>query len=295
MISVVCRKILWSLLLLLVVPFGLAENAREIMEKVDTNARLSNESAFSVFTLSTCKYGIKNKNLKCVESPRIKAVESAQINVGKNKKDSKSIAIVLEPSSERGIGMLSYTYDDSDKDNETWLYLSALGKVKRIASGNSEEESEPVSLFGSEITTEDQETGKLDDYTYQLIKEETYKGRAVYIIETVPTEKRVRKSRYSKVISWIDKERYIALKSLKYDKKGNQSKRIQANKVEKINQVWLARSLTVMNLITSRLTNMELDAVTFGVDIDEAFLTQRSLTDQTFREKHLSALRAQTQ
>ncbi len=295
MISTVYRKILLSLLLLLVVPFGLAENAREIMEKVDTNARLSNESAFSVFTLSTCKYGIKNKNLKCVESPRIKAVESAKINVGENKKDTKSIAIVLEPSSERGIGMLSYTYDDSDKDNETWLYLSALGKVKRIASGNNEEESEPVSLFGSEITTEDQETGKLDDYTYQLIKEETYKGRAVYIIEKVPTEKRARKSRYSKVISWIDKERYIALKSLRYDKKGNQSKRIQANKVEKVNQAWLARSLTVMNLITSRLTNMELDAVTFGVDIDEAFLTQRSLTDQTFREKHLSALRAQIQ
>jgi len=273
----------------------LAMDGRELAQKVDENSKLTTESAFNRFKLSTCKYGVKDKKLKCVEKPRVKLVESVQMNTGKNKEDTKSLAILLEPASERGIGMLSYIYDDSDRDNETWLYLSALGKVKRIASGNSDEESEPASLFGSEITTEDQETGKLDEYTYKILKQDTYKDRPVYILETTPTPERAKKSRYAKTISWIDADRLIVLKAQMYDKRGKAIKRIQMNKVEFINDVWMPRSMTVMNLVTSRLTNMSLDAVSFGVEIDESFLTQRALTDQAFRESNLNALRSQTQ
>jgi hypothetical protein len=49
--------------------------------------------------LTTCKFGIKNGKIKCVEKARIKLVESAQINTGVDNKDSKSIAILLEPAS----------------------------------------------------------------------------------------------------------------------------------------------------------------------------------------------------
>jgi len=272
-----------------------ALDGREIAVKVDEASKLSTESAFSRFKLSTCKYGIKDKKLKCVEKPRIKAIESVSINTGENGDDTKSLAIVIEPTSERGIGMLSYAYDDENKDNETWLYLSALGKVKRIAAGNSDDESESANLFGSEITTEDQETGKIDEYTYKILKEDTFKGRPVYILETTPTAEKASKSRYARTVSWIDAERFVTLKAQMYDKRGKAVKRIQMNKIELINDVWMARSLTVMNLVTSRLTNMNMDAISFGVDIDEAFLSQRALTDKAFREKHLTALRAQTQ
>ena len=112
-------------------------SAREIMEKVDEESRKSSDSAFTRMKLTTCKYGLSGGKVKCAEKARVKLVESAQINTGKDNKDSKSIAIILEPSSEKGIGMLSYSYDDSDRDNETWLYLSALGKVKRISGSVS--------------------------------------------------------------------------------------------------------------------------------------------------------------
>ena len=98
-------------------------SAREIMQKVDEERRKSTDSAFTRMKLTTCKYGISSGKIKCAEKARIKLVESAQINTGENNKDTKSIAIILQPSSEKGIGMLSYSYDDSDRDNETWLYL----------------------------------------------------------------------------------------------------------------------------------------------------------------------------
>jgi outer membrane lipoprotein-sorting protein len=269
--------------------------ARELVQKMDDNQLQTTDASFNVMQLTTCKYGTKDGRLKCVEKPRIKVLESAQINMGDNNKDRKSIAIIVEPASERGIGMLSYTYDATDKDNETWLYLSALGKVKRIASGSDDEETEPTSMFGSEISTEDQETGKLDDYTYTVLQRGTYKGRPVAVIESVPTPQRLQHTRYGKVRTWLDTERFVSLKIQMFDKRGNAIKQVSVAQVEKINGIWLARSMTFKNLVSQRLTNMKIKAITFGLNIDEGFLTQRALTDQAFRQRHLKILREQAQ
>ena len=269
-------------------------SAREIMEKQDEERRKSTDSAFTRMKLTTCKYGISGGKVKCAEKARIKLVESAQINTGENNKDTKSIAIILQPSSEKGIGMLSYSYDDSDRDNETWLYLSALGKVKRISVRNSDdEETESASIFGTEMTTEDQETGKLDDYTYEILDQGKFRGREVVVIESTPKPHRLSKSSYGKTRSWIDTERFITLKVQMFDKYNNPIKKLEVGKVEKINDVWMGRSLTFFNTVSNRLTNMKLEAINFDMDIKEDFLTQRALTDQAFREKFLKDLRKQ--
>lgn len=270
---------------------GLSQSARSIMERVDNNSLDQNNSVFSVMKIATCKFGVSNGKIRCTARATVKSLESASINTGAGGKDSQSIAFILEPASERGIGMLSYTYD-SNKPNETWLYLSALGKVKRIVASNSSS-SEPVSLFGSEFTTEDQETGKLDDYTYNLLDTVTFKGRKTFVIEQIPTPARARQSRYARTVLWIDANRYVNVKAEMYDNRGKEIRRVIADNVEKINGIWMARSVTIMNLVTNRLSNMKMDSLYFGVNIDPALLTQRALTDTAFRERHLDNLRAQ--
>jgi len=269
-----------------------AQDARAIMERVDAATRAQNDSAFSVMQLSTCKFGISGGKVKCTQRPTVKKLESASLNTGRSGKDTQSIAIVLEPAAERGIGMLSYVYDSASKDNETWLYLSSLGKVKRIVASSSAN-SEPVSLFGSEFTTEDQETGKLDDYTFTLLDTVTYAGRRAYVIEQVPTPARARKTRYAKTVVWIDAERNLALKAEMYDRRGNEIRRLITGKHQRMNGVWLSRSITIMNLVSNRLSNMAMQEIFFGVRIDPELMTQRSLTDTVFREAQLDTLRAQ--
>jgi hypothetical protein len=269
--------------------------AREIVQKMNDNQLLTTDSSFNLLQLTSCKYGTHNGKLKCVEKPRIKLLESAQINLGADNKDSQSITIILEPANEKGIGMLTYTYDASDQDNETWLYLSALGKVKRIASGRDDEDTEPTSVFGSEISTEDQETGKLDHYTYKILQSGNYKGRPVAVIESLPTIEGAKHTRYGKLRTWVDRERFISLKIQMFDRHGNAIKHVSAAKVEQINGMWLARSVTFKNLVSQRLTNMNIKTINFGLNIDAKFLTQRALTDQGFRQRHLQSLREQVQ
>lgn len=268
-------------------------SGREIMELVDEAQRATSDSAFNRMQLSTCKFGVKDRKITCAERARVKALESVGKNYGLNLKDTKSITIVLEPAAERGIGMLSFAYDESTRDNETWLYLSALGRVKRIASGSSDDDTEPASVFGSEFTTEDTETGKLDEYEIIVLEETAESGRDVWKIEMIPNEERARKSRYSKTISYIDKERYVALRTEMYDQYDKEVKRLLASRVELIDDVWVARSLTMMNLVTNRLSNMAILEINTGIDVDDEFLTQRTLTDVAFRETELGKLRAQ--
>lgn len=270
-----------------------APSGREILEKMTDYQRSITDSAFVKSKLSSCQYGIKDKKITCAEEPRVKLLETVGINDGPNKKDTKSVTVVLEPAAEKGVGMLNFTFDEAGKDNETWLYLSALGRVKRIASGNSDEDSEPASLFGSEFTTEDTDPGKLDEYTITLLGEATEAGRPVWKIETVPNSSRAKKTRYARTVLYVDKERYVSLKSEMYDQHGKEIKRMLTSKVDEIKGVWTARSQTMMNLVANRLSNMVRSEINTGVSIPADFLTQRTLTDVAFRETTLAKLRAQ--
>ena len=265
----------------------------EIMQLVDDANRRQNDSSFNRMQLSSCKFGVTDGRITCAERPRVKSLESVSKNYGVELKDTKSVTITLEPAAERGIGMLSYAYDEAGRDYETWLYLSTLGRVKRIASGDSDEETEPASLFGSEFTTEDTDTGKLEEYSFNVLEETTTSDREVWKIEMIPNEERARKTRYSRQVHYVDKERFVTLRSEMYDRYDKEIKRLMAARVELVNDIWMSRSLTMMNLVTNRLSNMAFVEIYTDLAIEDEFLTQRTLTDAAYRETELEKLRAQ--
>ena len=265
----------------------------EIMQLVEDAQRRTNDSSFNRMQLSSCKFGVTDGRITCAERPRVKSLESVSKNYGAELKDTKSVTITLEPAAERGIGMLSYAYDEAGRDNETWLYLSTLGRVKRIAAGDTDEETEPASLFGSEFTTEDTDTGKLEEYSFSILEETTTSGREVWKLEMIPNEERARKTRYSRQVHYVDKERLVTLRSEMYDRYDKEIKRLMASRVELVNDVWMSRSLTMMNLVTNRLSNMAFVEIYTDLTIDDEFLTQRTLTDGAYRETELESLRAQ--
>ncbi len=267
----------------------------EIMREVEENQRATTDSSFNRMQLSTCRFGVSDNRITCAERPRVKALESVGKNYGPEGLDSRSVTIVLEPADERGIGLLSYVYDDAARQNESWIYLSALGRVKRIASGNSDEESETASLFGSEFTTEDTDTGKLEQYAITVLEETIESGREVWMIELIPDEERARETRYGRIVNYVDKERLVSLRSDLYDQYGNEIKRMLASRMEQLDGIWTARSLTMMNLVTNRLSNMAFLEIHTGVDVDDEVLTQRTLTDVAFRETQLQAIRSQVE
>lgn len=284
------RTIVFILAILFISPAVYGQDARQIMIEVDRVARESSTSVVQKMKLMTCAYGKKGRKTVCKENPRIKLIESAQLDVGADGKDSKSVSFILEPIGEKGMGMLSFEFDDPDKDNINWIYLSALGKVKKIVSGESEDD-EGGSFFGSEFLLEDLENTEIDDYSYRLVKDSTYRKRPVWIIDAVPTAKRLRKTKYGKTRVFVDKERKIVLMSQLFDKRLKPYKQIAMNRIESIDGIWTARMILVKNLKSKRMSTMALESVQFNVEVPEQFLSQRSLVDFAYRERELGKLR----
>lgn len=265
-------------------------SARDIVQRL-----LDRNDGFSQISqqkLTSCRYKISNKKRACAEKPRIKRIESVRRDYGNTEKDKRSVSILLDPPGERGISFLQYDYEDRNKEADQWMYLSALGKVKRIVSG-SEDEPKKGSFFGSEFGYEDLEQRHIDDSTYTLLKEEHYRGRDSWVIEALPTPERARKSNYRKTISWIDKERNILLKSVMHNRQGKREKRFTQGNIKQIDGIWVSMSLTIDNLLTNRMSNFKFEKVAFNQSIENNFLSLRTLNDGAFRESHLKKYRAE--
>jgi hypothetical protein len=80
-----------------------------------------------------------------------------------------------------------------------------------------------------------------------------------------------------------------------FDQYGKEIKRLLSSRVELVDDIWMARSLTMMNLVTNRLSNMAILEINTGITVEDEFLTQRTLSDVAFREAQLQKLREQVQ
>lgn len=275
----------------LLVPLRLpaAMNGPEIMKMVDDVNRKAFNTAVVKTQLSTCKYEKSDSGIRCKDKPRVVVLEVGEKKYGSDNRDGKSIALVLEPISDKGVGMLRYEYYEADRDNENFLYLPALGKVRRLVSGSDNEDG--GSFFGTEFYGDDAQARKINEFTYQLLREETYDDRPTWVIEVTPTAERAKKTAYGKLVVWIDQERKIYLKEDIYNRSGKLYRQRLYRKYTLIDNVWLSRSQTMNNLATHRITSIDNLSVTYHREVPDEVLTERSLTDFTFRERNLALLR----
>lgn len=269
-----------------------AQDAREIMIKVDDATNHSYTSSVRVIKFSTCRYSVSGGKLSCTEKPRNLTFESfskSRRAQGQRDNDNKAFDVIIEPIGDKGTATLSWGYAEDDKPSDFWVYLPVLSKVKRIASVTDGSESGAV--FGSEVSAEDADVKKVKDYTYALLGEDTYRNRPVWKIEMTPTASRRKRSYYGRIVSYVDKERFIVLKEDLYDRSGRHYKQFSALDVKQFGRIWLVTKASMNNLTKRRITVWEQSDIALNVDIDEDFLSQRSLTDFAYRERQMQLYR----
>jgi Outer membrane lipoprotein-sorting protein len=269
-----------------------AQDANEIMIKVDDATNHSYSSSVRQIKYSTCRYTVGGGKLSCVEKPRIVAIESfskTRSPQGRRDLEFKALDVIIQPISDKNTAMLSWGYAEDDKASDFWVYLPVLSKVKRIVSVADSGESGAV--FGSELSAEDADVRKVGDYTNKMLGEDTYRGRPVWKIELTPTANHRKRSFYGRIVSYVDKERFIVLKEDLYDRTGRHYKQYTALDVKQFGKVWLVTNAAMNNLTKRRITTWDHPGVVLNVDIDEEFLGQRSLTDFAYRERHMQIYR----
>jgi hypothetical protein len=267
--------------------------AQEVAKKYDDELR--HDALTAKLKLSTCGYKVEQSQMRCTERPRERVVENVAKSYGR---DIRTIGILAEPISDRGIGMLGWQYWDKNKVNDYWMYLPALGKVKRVLSVKDSADS--GSYFGTEFFMEDLEEPRLEEYSFRLMGEEnvrvlqTGKGYVeipAYVLEWLPVGHKKEISNYARSVTWIDKERFILLRGEYYDQDGRLNKVRTIKNLQQVDHKWLPRQVTMDNLLTRRVSVMHRPAIALNISVDDEYLSQRSLTDQAFRERYLVKFR----
>lgn len=269
-----------------------AQDARELMIKVDDATNHSYLSSVRLIKFSTCRYRVRDGKLSCTERPRNLTFESFSKSSpidGFRDNNTKVVDVIIDPVSDQGTAMLSWGYADDDKASDFWVYLPELSKVKRIVSVSDGNESGAV--FGSEVSAEDADVKKVKHYDYKLLGDDVYGNRPVTKVEMTPTPAWHSRSFYGKIIAYVDKERFIVVKEDLYDRSGRHYKQFSALDVKEFGEVWLVTKASMNNLRKRRVTVWEQPNVVLDVVIEDEFLTQRPLTDFAYRERHMETYR----
>ncbi len=189
------------------------------------------------------------------------------------KDDNDKILIrFLEPSDVKGVGLLTIEY--SDRDDDQWLYLPALKKVRRISSSDQGD-----SFMGTDFTYEDIRSEKLDKHTYAVIGSESVDGHDCYVIEALPaTEEQKKDSGYSKRVIWMRKDIFLMLKVEYYNKKGEHFKtEVRKDIVEAAPNLYRPNFMEMKNHKTGHTTQITFDERKINSGLADRLFTERML------------------
>ena len=197
---------------------------------------------------------------------RERTVLSYQKDYGK---DTKTIMYFLKPADVKGIGFLSYEYDDLSKDDDRWLYLPALKKVRRI-SGSSKNDY----FIGTDFTYDDMGGRSVDENTHKLLREEEANGFKYWVVESIPKDKDYM---YSKTIEWIRQDSYIAVKIEYYNQMGTLMKIFTTIDVRKEDGFWTVFKMEMDNKQEKHKTILELEEVHYNTKVKDSLFRVSTL------------------
>ena len=184
--------------------------------------------------------------------------------------DSKSIMFFSAPADVKGTGFLSWQYDDPDKDDDRWLYLPAMKKVRRISGSSAKKEN----FMGSDFTYDDMGGRNVDEDKHTLLSEEKVEGSICWVVESVPMQD---DASYSKRISWIRQDAMVPVKVEFYDRMGSLLKTLTASEITKEGEIWTTRRLEMVNHQRNHQTIITVDEIVYDLDLNESLFTVPAL------------------
>ena len=185
----------------------------------------------------------------------------------------KSLTIFDSPGDVRGTAFLTYTHKVGDDDQ--WLYLPALKRVKRISSGNKS-----GSFVGSEFAYEDIASQEVEKYTYRWVRDQEHDGRECYVVEFQPVDRK--NSGYTRQVVWIDKSEYRTWKVEYYDRKNALLKTLDVKGYRRyLDNYWRADVMEMVNHQNGKSTRLEFSDYRFAA----------GFTDRDFSKNRLQRVR----
>ena len=181
-----------------------------------------------------------------------------------------------EPRNLEGTAFLTYDYPQVELDDDQWLYLPALRKSRRVSG------SERGDYFmGTDFSYDDmkQETRvSLDEYNRSTLGVEEIDGRRLYKVEAVPVSEQVAEELgYSRVVSWVDPEIWMARRSEFWDTRGKRLKTLEFRDISQVEGIWTPHVLAVENHQSGHRTLFTVSDVDYTSAVSDRLFRREAL------------------
>lgn len=259
-----CRG-LPGLLLAFAIPYASgAENltAEQVIQEVD--ARYDGDSIVADYTLVL-------RDRRDRERSRTLTMYSKDFGA-----DTKSLSQFDSPADIRGTSYLNFDWDNENTDDDSWLYLPSLQRVKRLASGDTAD-----SFLGSDFTYADINGYEIAWYDYSFVNEsDIIEGQDTWVIDIVPKpefqDKAEDATGYSRLRTWIRKDNFVQIRAQAWVLRGNRIKYFNAEEIEEIDGIWTVGRLQAVTTRNERLEHasvLQINDVTYNVELDDDMFT----------------------
>lgn len=190
--------------------------------------------------------------------------------------EKRTVIFYLEPANVKDTGFLTFDYPEADKEDDQWLYLPAMRKVRRISASNKGDY-----FLGTDLTYDDlKRDAKISahEYTWTLNGTDTVAGAECHVLEGAPKSEQISEELgYSKAVIYVDPANWMIRRYDYWDVNGNNLKRIENQAIEQIDGIWTNNRVEVNNHKTGHSTVLEFTSTSYADPIDDELFSDRAL------------------
>lgn len=179
----------------------------------------------------------------------------------------------LAPADIRGTGFL--VWEHAQQEDERFLYLPALGRVRRIAGAEAQE-----SFVGSDLSYEDIGGRKLSDYTYKMVDAAatwTDAQGTAHPAWRIESAAKNGGARYPRVQSLVRKDAFVIVEALVFNRRGEREKQYAVSRLERPDGIWTVMDATMANDATRTRTTLVVTEARYNTGLTEAAFSRREL------------------
>lgn len=243
-------------------PPALAEDAAAMMASSVTATKMLQSTASGRFVLTN-----KSGQQRVRETASLSALKADGHN-------NRRVIRFTAPPDINGTAVL--TLENSTADDDIWVYLPALKKVRRLTASNKKD-----AFVGTDFSYGDILGHPPELWTHKLLRREKLDGVATVVIESLPLDAQVAADTgYGRRMSWLRADDMVPVKVEFYDRQGFLLKNYTASDirlVDKANRRFQPMRQVMSNVRTGHSTLIEYAAFDTQKPIPEDQFSPRSL------------------
>jgi hypothetical protein len=177
------------------------------------------------------------------------------------------------PNDIRGTSLLVWKHPHGE--DERFLYLPSLGRVRRIAGSEAQE-----SFVGSDFSYEDIGGRELEDFTYALLDEHaawTAPDGSPHPAYRLESKRKDRSAEFPRVVSLVLTDTFVVVHADVHNRRDEKQKVYAVKRLQQVQGIWTVFESSMTNDLDKTRTELLVEKIAFDIGLKEDAFSRRAL------------------